>query len=156
MIKEIGKYNVDFEGISYDGKIPYEMVIIEEFAEGKPVKGSKKTLYFRGEKNYIMPVFSTEEAVEMYLQYANNTKLQIFSKVVVEEVHNSGRRTRTRGNSVQEAMKVLRAELLRHGDLYNGFQASIESSVKEQQVLSQHRNSDTIAKGILRRIIGEE
>lgn len=71
MVKEIGKYNIDFARLSYDGKIPYEMVIIEEFNGNEPVKGSKKTLYFRQnigtERKYIMPEFKNEAAVEMWL-----------------------------------------------------------------------------------------
>lgn len=89
-IKKIGKYNVDFEGLEYDGKIPYEMVIIEEFNENTPVKGSKKTLYFRQnigiERRYIIPEFTNEKSVEIWLQYRNNAKIQIYNKIVVEEV----------------------------------------------------------------------
>lgn len=89
-IKEVGKYNVDYEGISYDGKIPYEMIIIEEFDGNIPVKGSRKTLYFRQnigtERKYIMPEMKTETDIEFWLQYRNNTKLQILNKIVVEEI----------------------------------------------------------------------
>lgn len=89
-IKEIGKYNVDFEGLSYDGNIPYQMVIIEEFNGNTPVEGGKKILYFRQnigtERKYIMPEFKNEKAVEMWLQYQNNTKIQMYNKIVVEEV----------------------------------------------------------------------
>lgn len=54
---------------------------------------------------------------------------------------------------VQQAIVVLRNELLKHGDLYEGFKASIES------VLYEPRNGegiDQISEKILRRIIGEE
>lgn len=89
-IKEVGKYNVDFEGLSYDRKIPYEMVIIEEFSGDIPVEGSRKTLYFRQnnskENTYIIPAFNTEEEIEKWLQYKNNTKIQIYNKIIVEEV----------------------------------------------------------------------
>lgn len=89
-IKEVGKYNIDFEGLSYDGNIPYEMVIIEEFNGNAPVEGSKKTLYFRQnigtERKYIMPQFKNEEEVEMWLQYRNNAKIQVYNKIVTEEI----------------------------------------------------------------------
>lgn len=89
-IKEVGKYNIDFEGRSYDGNIPYEMVIIEEFNGNTPVKGSRKTLYFRQntkiEDTYIIPKFNTEEEIKKWLQYRNNAKIQIYNKIVVEEV----------------------------------------------------------------------
>lgn len=58
--------------------------------------------------------------------------------------------------TVEEAVKVLRKELLKHTDFYNGFLASIESSVEEQKPSLPYRNSKAIAKEILKRIIGEE
>ena len=59
--------------------------------------------------------------------------------------------------TVKEACKILRDELMKYGDLYNGFISSIESSLKEQKVtgLPFQPESD-IADKILRRIIGEE
>lgn len=59
--------------------------------------------------------------------------------------------------TVKEACKILQDELLKHGDLYNGFFSSIESSLKEQKVtgLPFQPESD-IADKILKRIIGEE
>lgn len=59
--------------------------------------------------------------------------------------------------TVKEACKILREELMNHGDLYNGFLSSIESSLKEQKVtgLPFQPESD-IADKILKRIIGEE
>lgn len=59
--------------------------------------------------------------------------------------------------TVQNACKIIREELLKHGDLYNGFLSSIESSLKEQKVtgLPFQPESD-IADKILKRIIGEE
>lgn len=89
-IKEVGKYNVDFEGLIYDGNIPYEMVIIEAFDGNTPIDGSRKILYFRSnteaERKYIMPEFRNEESVEMWLQYRNNAKIQIYTKTIVEEI----------------------------------------------------------------------
>ena len=77
-IKEVGKYNVDFEGLSYDGNTPYEMVIIEEFNGNVPVEESRKTLYFRqnvgAEKEYIVPNFKDETEIEKWLQYRKDRK----------------------------------------------------------------------------------
>lgn len=59
--------------------------------------------------------------------------------------------------SVENACKILRDELLKHGDLYNEFLSNIESVLKEEKVMvimSQTRNE--IAEKILNRIIGEE
>lgn len=59
--------------------------------------------------------------------------------------------------TVKEACKILQEEILKHGDLYNGFISSIESALKEQKVtgLPFQPESD-IADKILKRIIGEE
>ncbi len=55
--------------------------------------------------------------------------------------------------TVSESIYVLRNELLKHGDLYNGFKASIESALKEVPAGSDpHDEADMI----LRRVIGEE
>lgn len=58
--------------------------------------------------------------------------------------------------TVQNACEIIQDELLKHGDLYNGFLSSIESSLKEQKVtgLPFQPESD-IAEKILKRIIGE-
>ena len=59
--------------------------------------------------------------------------------------------------AVQNACKILQEELLKHGDLYNGFLSSIESSLKEQKVIGlPFQPERDIADKILRRIIGEE
>lgn len=89
-VKEVGKYNIDFVGLSYDGNIPYEMIIIEEFNGNVPVVGSRKILYFRQnldfKMKYIIPDFKDETEVEMWLQYRNNAKIQIYSKIIIEEI----------------------------------------------------------------------
>ena len=58
--------------------------------------------------------------------------------------------------TVKNACKILRDELLKHGDLYKAFSASIESSLREQKatVLPFQPERD-IADNILQRIIGE-
>lgn len=59
--------------------------------------------------------------------------------------------------TVKEACKILQDELLKHGDLYNGFISSIESSLKEQKVTGlPFQPESEIAEKILKRIIGEE
>lgn len=54
---------------------------------------------------------------------------------------------------IQWACKILREELVKHGDLYNAFACSIESSLKEQYPF---RTESETADKILKRIIGEE
>lgn len=66
--------------------------------------------------------------------------------------------------TVDEAVKVLRNELLKHGDLYNGFLASIQSAIKtldyekrESGGLDISEDEYTeISESILKFIIGEE
>lgn len=59
--------------------------------------------------------------------------------------------------TVQDAFQILREELLKHDNLYNGFLSSIESSLKEQKVTGlPFQPESEIAENILKRIIGEE
>lgn len=59
--------------------------------------------------------------------------------------------------TVKEACKILRDELLKHGDLYNGFISSIESALKEQKATAlPFQPERDIADKILQRIIGED
>lgn len=55
--------------------------------------------------------------------------------------------------TVKEACKILREELLKHGDLYDGFKASIISALKETGFSEDIRD---VADRTLIRIIGEE
>ena len=55
--------------------------------------------------------------------------------------------------TVKEACKILREELLKHGDLYDGFAASILSALKETGFAEDIRD---VAERTLKRIIGEE
>ena len=58
--------------------------------------------------------------------------------------------------TVKEACKILQEELLKHGDLYNGFISSIESALKEQKVTAlPFQPKSEIAENILKRITGE-
>ena len=57
--------------------------------------------------------------------------------------------------TVKEACKILREELLKHGDLYMAFLASIESSLIEQKVTAlPFQPERDIAYKVLQRIIG--
>ena len=59
--------------------------------------------------------------------------------------------------TVQNACKILREELFKHGDLYIAFLASIESSLREQKVTAlPFQPERDIADKVLQRIIGED
>ncbi len=51
------------------------------------------------------------------------------------------------------AIIILHSELIKHGDLYGGFLASIRSAIRE---MDDEIYDDELAEKILRRIIGEE
>ena len=55
--------------------------------------------------------------------------------------------------TVQNACKILREELLKHGDLYRAFSASIYSALKD---ISEDTDIDEMPEIILSRIIGED
>lgn len=55
--------------------------------------------------------------------------------------------------TVEEAVKVLRNELMKHGDFYNGFKASIITAIRESD---NGIYESEMAENILERIIGEE
>ena len=55
--------------------------------------------------------------------------------------------------TVQDACKILRDELLKYGDLYRAFSASIYSALKD---ISEDTDIDKMPEIILSRIIGEE
>ena len=66
--------------------------------------------------------------------------------------------------TVQNACKILREELLKHGDLYDGFKASIISVLKENsryigdgetEIVAEY-GENQLAEEILKRIIGED
>lgn len=54
--------------------------------------------------------------------------------------------------TVQQAVNVLRNELLKSSDLYDGFLASIESAIKE---CPHESYSSELAESILKRLIGD-
>lgn len=55
--------------------------------------------------------------------------------------------------TIQQAVTVVRDELLKHGDLYDGFRASISSTLKE---IPAGMGLYDIAEKILDGMIGEE
>lgn len=58
-----------------------------------------------------------------------------------------------KNDEVQNAFKILRDELLKHGDLYKAFSASIYSALKD---ISEDTNIDEMPEIILSRMIGED
>lgn len=58
--------------------------------------------------------------------------------------------------NVQDATVILRNELLKHGDLYDAFLASIRSAVEEQFSKPDGASDDELIKSIMDRIIGED
>lgn len=66
--------------------------------------------------------------------------------------------------TVDEAVKILRNELLKHGDIYNGFRDSIQSVLKPKEryigdgefSIRVEFGSSYLAEEILKRIMGEE
>lgn len=46
-VMQIGKYNVEYAGLSYDNEIPYSMVIIHTFDKDDMPTGQKQVLYFQ-------------------------------------------------------------------------------------------------------------
>lgn len=66
--------------------------------------------------------------------------------------------------TVKESCKILRDELMKHGDLYNGFVSSILSVLKENsryigdgetEIVAEY-GENQLAEEILKRIIGED
>ena len=62
--------------------------------------------------------------------------------------------------AIQQAISVVRDELLKRGDLYDGFLASIESALSEyqneQEVMDDGYNSKMLSEYVLKQLIGEE
>lgn len=146
---KVGKYNVDFAGVKYDGTIPYSKVVIEEFDGDCPIAMYTKTLYFNIGTNFMVSPFSTEKEIEDYLGYPDNTKLQLSTKLTVREVGGPACLQNETVDFMEMPIALLRAELLQGGDLYNGFLTSIESSLREQLPTLQI-NIHTVAEEALR------
>lgn len=54
---------------------------------------------------------------------------------------------------IRSACEIIRQELLGHGELYNGYLASIQSAISEA---GNYTSPEDLSKMILERIIGEE
>ena len=67
------------------------------------------------------------------------------------EVNHAGICFKFHPETVTDAVKILRHELIQHGDTYNGFISSIESALNESKPYVRENN---LAKAILDRIIG--
>lgn len=61
-------------------------------------------------------------------------------------------------NTVDEAVKVLRNELLKHGDIYDAFSASVKSAMNEEvnKMKPEWPNIDMLTIAVMKRIIGGE
>ena len=82
-IKIVGKYNITFFDV-YDKKVPYQGVTIEEFDKNdKFVEGSKKTVYFRVDGNYIIPSLNTEQEINNLSAYKNHSRLKATRQVII-------------------------------------------------------------------------
>lgn len=58
--------------------------------------------------------------------------------------------------NVNDAVLILREELMKHGDLYNAFLASMISVIDEEEKWKLHEFTEEITKKMLKRVIGEE
>lgn len=61
-------------------------------------------------------------------------------------------------HTIEEAVKVLRNELLKHGDVYDAFAASVKSAMDDEirRMNPEWPNIDMLTVAIMRRIIGEK
>lgn len=75
MVEYIGKYNVDYAGLSYDRNTPYELVIISEFDKDKEIR--RKTYYFQHDKSYIKPKLKTEADIEKVMKFKQYSKIAV-------------------------------------------------------------------------------
>lgn len=71
----------------------------------------------------------------------------------MEETLDENDLEKLRDTLLRWSMVAVREELLQHGDLYNGFLASIESAIKEKWI---YGTAHEMAEAVLNRIIGEE
>lgn len=82
-VKIVGKYNVTFFDV-YDKQVPYQGVTVEEFDKNdKLIEGSKKTVYFRADRNYIIPSFNTEQEINNLSTYKNYSRLKAIRQVII-------------------------------------------------------------------------
>ena len=89
MIKQIGKYNVEYVGVVYFDNEPYETAIFTEF-DNNDQEINKRVLYFRtnrlNEKRYVIPTFDTEDAIKEMFEYDNYTILECYFRLEVRRI----------------------------------------------------------------------
>lgn len=125
----MGKHKVDL-------KMYKKPAMVQPFIDGEPLPFCKEVVNGRDMK-------TNEETIKF---------MTIDDELVCSTVRNCDLTA-----YVKIACIILQEELLKHGDLYNGFLSSIESSLKEQKVTGlPFQPERDIADKILRRIIGEE
>lgn len=78
-------------------------------------------------------------------------KVLSYSELITMESDNQN----SKPVSVEDAMKIIRNELVKHEDLYDGFQASVISAIFENSDITDSENAVLLAKTILDRVIGE-
>ena len=84
--KIIGKYNVDYCGNVWDGKIKYNMVIISEF-DSNDKEISRSIYYFLCGKGLTTPEFKTEADVEKITKYyRNHAKIKAWKTIRTETI----------------------------------------------------------------------
>lgn len=125
----MGKHKVDL-------KMYKKPAMVQPFIDGEPLPFCKEVVNGRDMK-------TNEETIKF---------MTIDDEIVCSTVRNCDLTA-----YVKIACIILQDELLKHGDLYNGFLSSIESSLKEQKVTALPFQPEIdIADKILKRIIGEE
>ena len=125
----MGRHKVDL-------KMYEKPAMIQPFIDGEPLPFCKEVVNGRDMKTNEETIKFTTIDDEIVCSTVRNCDLTAYVKI---------------------ACIILREELLKHGDLYNGFISSIESSLKEQKVTGiPFQPENDIAENVLKRIIGEE
>ncbi len=82
-VRKIGKYNVDYCGVAYDGKYCYEMINVAEFDQAdKPIPNSMKVFYFTP----YAPEFKTEEEIDQLMTFNCYQKFKVERKNILSPV----------------------------------------------------------------------
>lgn len=80
MIIQVGKYNVDNEGFSYDKGKRYYIFIFEEFDKNDNPVGNRKVFYIDSK---TIPELKTEKEIEEIMRYKNYSKIKIEQKIFI-------------------------------------------------------------------------
>lgn len=89
--------------------------------------------------------------LDEWRDFCKRIKVLPCSELITMESGNQNRKP----ISVEDAMETIRNELLKHGNLYDGFQASLISAIFENSDITDSENAVLLAKTILDRVIGE-